>query len=212
MLTAIGDVMRECYKRGWITTRDGNCSLRRSLEGRVSEHMYITPKGVRKNIIHPEHIIKVAGINLSKSHLPNNVSTEFYMHYNLLRDAESTRAVLHVHPTHVVAAIHAGFNLQEVARNFPEISKYTRVGSSVSFHEAGSHALAIETDLHFRDGNKKNKILYDIVGQANHGACAVGPNPWAAFEHIERLNHICEILLTSGVRPVAVSTTRINQK
>ena len=28
MLTAIGDVMREAYKRGWITTRDGNCSVR----------------------------------------------------------------------------------------------------------------------------------------------------------------------------------------
>ena len=29
MITAIGDVMREAYKRNWITTRDGNCSLRK---------------------------------------------------------------------------------------------------------------------------------------------------------------------------------------
>jgi len=210
MLTAIGDVMRECYRRGWITTRDGNCSLRRSLEGKMSEYMYITPKGVRKNIIHPEHIIKVAGMNSGGGHLSDDVSTEFYMHYNLLRDAKSTRAILHVHPTHVVAAIHAGFDLQEVAKNFPEISKYTRVGPSVGFHEAGSHALAKETDLCFRNGSEKNEISYDIVGQRSHGACAIGLNPWAAFEHIERLNHICEILLASGVRPVAVSTGRTN--
>ncbi len=26
-------------------------------------------------------------------------------------------------------------------------------------------------------------------------------NPWSAFEHIERLDHICEIVLKSGVSP-----------
>jgi ribulose-5-phosphate 4-epimerase/fuculose-1-phosphate aldolase len=40
---------------------------------------------------------------------------------------------------------------------------------------------------------------YDIVGQANHGVCAVAMDPWAAYEHIERLDHICEIVLKSGV-------------
>lgn len=29
MLTAIGDVMRRVYERGWITTRDGNISMRK---------------------------------------------------------------------------------------------------------------------------------------------------------------------------------------
>jgi len=31
--------------------------------------------------------------------------------------------------------------------------------------------------------------------------CAIGPNPWDAYEHIERLEHICEIVLRSGVKP-----------
>lgn len=39
MLTAIGDVMRRVYERGWITTRDGNISMRKR-EGR---YLYITP-------------------------------------------------------------------------------------------------------------------------------------------------------------------------
>ena len=30
MLTAMGDVMREAYKRGWITTRDGNISVKKT--------------------------------------------------------------------------------------------------------------------------------------------------------------------------------------
>lgn len=37
MITAIGDVMREAYKRNWITTRDGNISIRRG------KSFYITP-------------------------------------------------------------------------------------------------------------------------------------------------------------------------
>ncbi len=54
MLTAIGDVMREAHKRGWITTRDGNCSVRM----RNRPYLYITPSGVRKTIIHPESVQK----------------------------------------------------------------------------------------------------------------------------------------------------------
>ena len=55
MLTAMGDVMREAYKRNWITTRDGNISLKR----KNSNILYITPSGVRKTIIHPESIVKM---------------------------------------------------------------------------------------------------------------------------------------------------------
>ena len=46
-----------------------------------------------------------------------------------------------------------------------------------------------------------SKVVYDIVGQKNHGVCAIGANPWDAYEHIERLEHICEIVLKSGVQP-----------
>lgn len=40
MITAIGDVLRRCYDRGWITSRDGNCSLRRAR----SIYLSITPQ------------------------------------------------------------------------------------------------------------------------------------------------------------------------
>ena len=47
MLTAMCDVMKEAYRRGWITTRDGNVSVRRGRDNRI----YMTPGGVRKNVI-----------------------------------------------------------------------------------------------------------------------------------------------------------------
>ena len=79
MLTAIGDVMRRCYEKGWITTRDGNISLRR----KNSNILYITPSGWRKTIIHPEHIVKCRLNEHKELIVPNNVkpSGELHMHY-----------------------------------------------------------------------------------------------------------------------------------
>lgn len=202
MLTAIGDVMRECYRRGWITTRDGNCSIRKSLDGSISPYIYITPRGVRKNTIHPEHIIKIKQFEKEskQNDLIENVSTEYSMHMLLLEDAASTRSVLHVHPTYVVAAMYAGIDLQRVSDDFPEIKRYTRVGPTVDFFEAGSSQLADETNCKMRNNDINGPVMFDIVGQKNHGVCAIGKNPWDAFEHIERLNHVCEIAINARIK------------
>jgi hypothetical protein len=44
-----------------------------------------------------------------------------------------------------------------------------------------------------------------IVGHANQGLCVGAIDPWAAYEHIERLDHICEIVLKSGVAARSVA-------
>tara|TARA_R100001126_G_scaffold73915_1_gene43332 strand:+ start:19 stop:633 length:615 start_codon:yes stop_codon:yes gene_type:complete len=201
MITAIGDVMRECYKRGWITTRDGNCSLRRTGDNKI----YITPSGVRKNLIHPEFVESLRIHNdevvVNDGECP---SGELEMHWQLLKDAKSTRCVLHVHSTNIVAAMYAGWDLKSMALQFPEIYRYTKVGPNVPVLPAISQALADETSSAL--GLKDGKLQYDVVGQGNHGVCAVGQNPWDAFEHVERLEHICQIVLNSGVRPSIINT------
>ena len=45
-------------------------------------------------------------------------------------------------------------------------------------------------------------VKYDIVGIKGHGVVSIAETPWRAFEHIERLEHICKIVLVSGVRNV----------
>ena len=200
MLTAMGDVMRKAYEKGWITTRDGNVSVK--MTGK--NILYITPSGWRKTIIHPEHIIKVrfipAGLEIPAGTTP---SGELHMHSKLQRFAKYTRAVVHLHPTNILAAMYAGWDLQELAAEFPEVSRYTRVGPSVPVLPVTSNILAEETFEAFTNfescGN--NILKFDIVGQKNHGVCAVGPNPWDAYEHIERLEHVCEIALRSGKKP-----------
>ena len=190
MITAIGDVMRRCYDKGWITTRDGNASLRRG----GSKCLYITPAGMRKNTIRVEDIIKMKIVD-GALQIPEGTkpSGELHMHWLLLKDAATTKAVLHVHPTHVVAAMHAGFQLDEIVKDFPEIYRYTKVGPNVPALPATSKELGDETFVALNG--------YDIVGQKSHGVCAIAADPWSAYEHIERLDHICEIVLKSGVRP-----------
>ena len=195
MITAIGDVMRRCYEKGWITTRDGNASLRR----RGSSCVYITPSGLRKNTIRVEDIIKMKIVD-NKLQIPEGTSPsgELHMHWLLLRCADTTRAVLHVHPTHVVAAMHAGFQLDEIVKDFPEIYRYTKVGPNVPALPATSAELGDATYLAMCP---RDFLEFDIVGQTSHGVCAVAKDPWSAYEHIERLDHICEIVLKSGVKP-----------
>ena len=199
MITAIGDTMRRAYELGWITTRDGNASLRRS----DSDLCYITPSGWRKSIIHPEHMLKFMiknGEIILKKSGDSKPSGELEMHAALLENSKSTRSVLHLHPTHIIAAMYAGFDLQVLAAEFPEVSRYTRVGPSVGVLPVTSTVLA-EATANALGLSPDGSLAYDIVGQKNHGVCAVGKNPWDAFEHIERLNHICEIVLASGARP-----------
>ncbi len=201
MITAVGDVMRACYARGWITTRDGNASLRRSR----SKFVYITPSAWRKNLIFPELMIRMEmdeGKNL-KIPAGTKPSGELHMHHLLLKNASKTRAVVHVHPTHVVACMYRGYNLQKVCTQFPEIFRYTRVGPVVPALRATSEELG-EATAKALGLDVSGALKFDVVGQANHGVCSVAADPWTAFEHIERLDHICEILLKSHVTPEEV--------
>lgn len=203
MLTAMGDVMRRAYEKGWITTRDGNISLCR----RNSKVLYITPSGWRKTILHPEHIMKAkitpAGCIIDSKNTESKPSGELDMHLLLQRYYNGCRSVVHLHPTNIIAAMYAGWDLQELASEFPEVSRYTKVGPSVPVLPVTSHELAQATFQAFTDmeNTGTNTLKFDIVCQANHGVCAVGHNPWDAYEHIERLEHICEIVLKSGKRP-----------
>ena len=208
MITAIGDVMRRCYDKGWITTRDGNASLRR----KDSNIIYITPSGVRKNKIEVESMIKMKMDN-GDLIVPDGMkpSGELHMHYALQAGAKSTRAVLHVHPTHVVAAMYAGWDLQLIAQHFPELSRYTKVAKNVPVLPVISQELGDATYFSLCEGSPnltksslEDCLMFDIVGQDRHGVCAVAGDPWSAYEHVERLDHVCEIVLKSGMRPPSI--------
>jgi len=198
MLETISELFQEAYKRNWITARDGNASIR----WHDRDHMYITPSGIRKQTLQPEMFIKWSLSDykaLNYTDLSNALrpSGEIPLHYGLQKNIDTeVRVVLHFHPTYTVAAMYAGIELSELVKEFPELGRYTRVGKTVPDVPPISQALADATIPNlkvYEDGG----VLNHIVGIDRHGVVAVDTSPWRAFEHIERLEHICKIVLSA---------------
>ena len=208
MLETICDVMLDAYKRNWITSRDGNVSIRHH----DRDHFYITPSGVRKQTLQPDQFKKIAlGYNnfseawqdLPYTDISANLtpSGEIPLHYGLQREmgqhSNDVRVVVHLHPTYCIAAMHAGIDLSTVSAAFPELNRYTKVAPNVGDVAPISQELADQCHKQLQLDNKGN-IAYDIVGIKGHGVVAIDTSPWRAYEHIERLEHICKIVLASG--------------
>jgi L-fuculose-phosphate aldolase len=214
MLETICDTLVEAYRRNWITSRDGNVSIRHH----DRDHFYITPSGVRKQTLQPDQFKKIKlidQINPVPPFLTKSWQEEFYtdisanlkpsgeipLHFGLQRamgqHSTDVRVVVHLHPTYCIAAMHAGIDLSTVSAAFPELNRYTRVAPNVGDVPPISQELADRCHENLKLDNAGN-IEYDIVGIKGHGVVAIDTSPWRAFEHIERLEHICQIVLASG--------------
>ena len=213
MLETICDTMVEAYRRNWITSRDGNVSIRHH----DRDHFYITPSGVRKQTLQPDQFKKIKIIEGYFSQPPTlqfswseveytdisaklKPSGEIPLHFGLQKQmgqhSDDVRVVMHFHPTYCVAAMHAGIDLSTIVEGFPELSRYTKVARNVPDVPPISQELADYCHAHL-ELDKKGNIKYDIVGIKGHGVVSIDRSPWRAFEHIERLEHICQIVLAA---------------
>jgi len=201
MLETIGEIFKEGYRRGWVTTRDGNASLRYN----AVDHFHISPKGVRKQTLQPDMFKKI-GIGedgwyeMPYTKISSNLepSGEIPTHWGLQRKINTeVRVVLHMHPTYITAAMYRGIDLQSLVDEFPELSRYTTVGPTVPMIPPITQELADACIENFGVAND-GSLKYNIIGMDRHGAIAVDTSPWRVFEHMERLEHICKIVLSSG--------------
>lgn len=215
MLETICDILVEAYKRNWITSRDGNISIRHH----DRDHFYVTPSGVRKQTLQPDQFKKIkinksihsgwgsADFLYSWEEMPySDISQglkptgEMPLHFGLQKEIadDEVRVVTHIHPTYIVAAMHAGIELSELCKDFPELSRYTRVAPNVGDVPPISEELGIQCHEKLGLDHRTGKLQYDIVGIKGHGVVSIDTTPWRSFEHIERLEHICKIVLASG--------------
>ena len=197
MLDTLCDIFKEAYNRNWITARDGNASIR----WHDRDHFWVTPSGVRKQTLQPEMFKKcdLTGRTLPHTAISSNLipSGEVPMHIALQREITSeVRVVLHFHPTYTVAAMYRGINLQNLLNEFPELGRYTTVAPTVPLIPPITQELA-DACVNNLGLEKDGFVAHNIVGMDRHGVVAVDTSPWRAFEHIERLEHICKIVLTS---------------
>ncbi len=205
MLETICDIMVDAYKRNWITSRDGNVSIRHH----DRDHFYITPSGVRKQTLQPDQFkkIKIVSSLMWREEFYSDISAnlkpsgEIPLHFGLQKNmgqhSNDVRVVVHVHPTYCIAAMHAGIDLSTISDSFPELNRYTKVAPNVGDVPPISQELADRCHENLQLDDYGN-IAYDIVGIKGHGVVAIDTSPWRAYEHIERLEHICKIVLASG--------------
>jgi L-fuculose-phosphate aldolase len=214
MLETCCDILVDAYKRNWITSRDGNISIRHH----DRDHFYITPSGVRKQTLQPDQFKKIRlvdQVNPVPPFLTKSWQEEYYtdisanlkpsgeipLHFGLQKAMgqhhDEVRVVVHLHPTYCIAAMHAGIDLSTVSAAFPELNRYTKVAPNVGDVPPISQELADRCHENLQLDDYGN-IAYDIVGIKGHGVVAIDTSPWRAFEHIERLEHICQIVLASG--------------
>ena len=184
MLETCCDILVDAYKRNWITSRDGNISIRHH----DRDHFYITPSGVRKQTLQPDQFKKIKiidSISATPPFLTKSWQEEYYtdisanlkpsgeipLHFGLQQEmgqhAGEVRVVVHVHPTYCIAAMHAGIDLSTVSDAFPELNRYTRVAPNVGDVRPISQELADQ--CHYRlELDDRGNIAYDIVGIKGH--------------------------------------------
>lgn len=203
MLDTICDVMKIAYNKAWISTRDGNASFKRKDEN----FLYVTPSGVRKQNLNSEMMIKLKLNEQGFERVLDNIQEkivgleptgELPLHILLQKNLPCNRVVLHLHPTYIIAAMHANLDLQKLASDFPEINRYTRVGPTVPETPPISIELANAATNAFNLDFITGKIDFDIIGLKSHGIICVGEDAFSALEHCERLESICMMVLASG--------------
>ena len=179
------------YRNNYITQRDGNACVR------IGDNEFIiTPSGVQKQDIKEDSLILVdiEGNTLKKTiHKP---SIELHGHLSAMKVKKEPVSV-HVHSMNTVAlfslASKMGF-LKLLEANFmekwPELFRYTKLGSTVGYLEPGSHGLHHSIKDSFEEKQKVDIIVLD-----RHGVISLGNSLDECKEHIQRLEHVSEITL-----------------
>ena len=187
-LDQICELLQDAYNKNWITSRDGNISWK----PKGADYFYITPSGVRKQDLTPEQFKKLSLQDLTV--LDTNEykpSGEVHLHHGLLKQTDNEHFVVHLHPTYIVAAMHKGIELNQLQNEFPELSRYTKIAPNVPIVPPISQELAEKCIDNLMTTN-------NVVGITAHGVVSRGDTLYDAYEHIERLEHICKIVLASN--------------
>ena len=196
MINDIINILKEAYKKNWITPRDGNISYKSS----GSNKFIITPSGLRKQELKESDFIEVEISDTGWKQLNNfdkKPSGEIELHYELLKSFKKDICVIHLHPTYTISAMYAGLNLSTLAKSFPELSRYTQVANNTENVPPLSKDLAFQCKSKLQFNSDRHEYTNDIVGIPNHGIVSIGSDGYDALEHVERVEHIANIVLLS---------------
>lgn len=173
----IVDVCRRVYARGWITASDGNVSVLLS-----DTRVLATPTGINKGTMTEDDLILVdrRGHKLSGT---RNPSSELRMHLAAYDERPDVRAVVHAHPTNCIAFSLAGVSLAQCL--LPEIVFTFGSIPTTAYTTPTTEEVPAEVRRWIRD--------FDAMILDRHGSLTVGADLAAAYDKLERMEHVAEI-------------------
>jgi L-fuculose-phosphate aldolase len=171
--------MARIYEFGMTTTSGGNISVR-DAEG----NMWISPAGVDKGSLRSEDIVRVREDGECDGQHPP--SSEYPFHLAIYRDRPELKAVVHAHPSALVAF--------SIVREIPDTGVIPQARSicgavgHAPYALPGSQALGREIAQAFAAG-------YNTVLLENHGVVCGGETLFQAFQRFETLDFCARLLV-----------------
>lgn len=182
-------VMTRVYESRLTTPSGGNLSV---LDDDGS--LWVTPSQIDKGCLGPGHMVRILPDNSWKSDF--KPTSEWPFHRAALQARPDCRAVVHAHPTSLVAFSVVGRRL--LLDQFPDLCRWVnRVGFS-PYAIPGSDLLGQRVGETFATG-------CDAALMENHGAVACGKDLLTAFYRFEVLEQLATISIAGsrlgGLRP-----------
>lgn len=173
----IVEVCKRIHSRGWISSTDGNVSIRLS-----SGKILITPTGIHKGFMSERDVIvtDMDGKLISGSRKP---SSEIVLHLTCYRERPDVNAVVHAHPTICVAFSLAGVSLAKCL--LPEVIFTLGSIPTAEYAPPTTVEVAESVKRHIKD--------FDAVILERHGSVTVGTDVFGAYNTLERMEHVAEI-------------------
>lgn len=176
--SAVCEIGKLCYQKGFIVGADGNISARMQ-DGSV----LITPAGAMKGFLVPENVAHVDRNGKVVDNGPR-ASTETGIHLISYNERPDIKAVLHCHPPHAVALTLAGIDMQIPV--IPEIIVTIGGIPTAPFATPGTDELP--------ESIRNIVRCSDTVVMQNHGSVTLGSNLLDAFKKLDMLEHTARIL------------------
>ncbi len=191
------EVGRRVHGRGWISSTDGNFSVKLD-----ANRILTTPTGVHKGYLSVDDFI-VVDMEGKKISGTRNPSTELAMHLTCYRQRPDIGAVVHAHPTICVAFSVSGIALAQCL--LPEV--VFTLGGIPTANYAPPSTEEVPRSI---EGPIKD---YDAVILERHGSVTVGKDIFAAYNTLERMEHVAEITFHSRMLGNAkpLSNAQVNE-
>ncbi|MDH4183612.1 MAG: class II aldolase/adducin family protein [Nitrospinota bacterium] len=173
----IVEVCKRIHARGWISSTDGNVSVKLR-----NDRILITPTGIHKGYMSERELI-VCDMNGKVISGAAKPSSEITLHLTCYRERPNVQAVVHAHPTISVAFSLAGITLAKCL--LPEVVFTLGSIPTADYAPPATAEVADSIRKYIKD--------FDAIILERHGSLTVGADLFAAYNTLERMEHVAQI-------------------